>query len=240
MNTFISGFLDNDSFFGRFMTKAGIIIAANILFVIVSIPFVTTGAGFVALYHVMMKTLRSKEPINPFKQFFIGFKNNFKQATIVWGIAVLLAIFGYVDVQICNQAGGAMAMFKYAVYAVGIICLFLFIFLLPTMAAFEDTIPHLIRNGLFFAVRRPLQSLVILFFDIFPLYLTYTDMQFRPLYAFLWCFFGFGAVAMIGSYLLMPQFKEFLPAVDSEGDYVENIDDDEDAMMEDLRKMDGL
>ncbi len=240
MNTFISGFLDNDSFFGRFMTKVGIIIAANLLFVIVSIPIITTGAGLVALYHVMLKMLRTKEVINPFKQFFIGFKNNFKQATIVWIITVALAIFGYVDIQICSQMGGVLVYFKYAIYVIGIICLCLFIFLLPVMAAFEDTIPHLIRNGLFFAVRRPLQSLVIIFFDVFPLYLTYTDLQYRPLYAFLWCFFGFGAIAMIGSYLLMPQFKEFLPAVDSEGTDVEAITDDEDTMLDDLRKMDGL
>ncbi len=240
MNTFISGFLDNDSFFGKFMTKAGIIIAANILFVIVSIPVVTTGAGIVALYHVMMKTLRSKEAINPFKQFFIGFKNNFKQATLVWIAALAFLLLGYVDVRFCTQIGGTLTIFKYAIYVIGMIGLFLLIFLMPVMAAFEDTILHLIRNGLFFAVRRPLQSLVIIFFNVFPLYLTYTDLQYRPLYAFIWCFFGFGAVAMIGANLLMPQFKEFLPAVDGEGDYVENIADDEDEMLDELRKMDGL
>ena len=32
MNNMVQGFLDNDSFFGRFMTKLGIIIAANIMF----------------------------------------------------------------------------------------------------------------------------------------------------------------------------------------------------------------
>ena len=45
MNTLMQGFLDNDSFFGRFMTKLGIIIAANIMFVLLSIPFFTIGAG---------------------------------------------------------------------------------------------------------------------------------------------------------------------------------------------------
>ena len=49
MNNMVQGFLDNDSFFGRFMTKLGIIIAANIMFVLLSIPFFTIGAGFSAL-----------------------------------------------------------------------------------------------------------------------------------------------------------------------------------------------
>ena len=43
MNNLVQGFLDNDSFFGRFMTKLGIIIAANIMFVLLSIPFFTIG-----------------------------------------------------------------------------------------------------------------------------------------------------------------------------------------------------
>ena len=59
MNTLMQGFLDNDSFFGRFMTKLGIIIAANIMFVLLSIPFFTIGAGLSALYYVMFGRQRS-------------------------------------------------------------------------------------------------------------------------------------------------------------------------------------
>ncbi|MCD7843485.1 MAG: YesL family protein, partial [Clostridiales bacterium] len=71
------GFLSNDSAFGRLMTRLGIIIAANIMFAIFSLPVVTIGASYVALYHVMFKTLRGDGVINPFKQFWIGFKTNF-------------------------------------------------------------------------------------------------------------------------------------------------------------------
>ena len=54
MNSFLQGFLDNDSFFGRFMTKLGIIIAANIMFVIFSVPFVTMGAGLAVMSYPIM------------------------------------------------------------------------------------------------------------------------------------------------------------------------------------------
>ena len=69
MNTLIQGFLDNDSFFGKFMTKLGIIIAANIMFALLSIPFITIGAGFSALYYVMFRTLRGDGVVNPFREF---------------------------------------------------------------------------------------------------------------------------------------------------------------------------
>lgn len=218
----LRGFLDNDSSFGRLMTRCGIIIAANIMFLLFSMPIVTVGASYAALYHVMLKTLRGDGVINPFKQFWIGFKSNFKQATIYWIVLLALVIFGYVDVMFCRQMGGVLEYFMYAIYALGIAALCITLYLFPTMAAFEDTILHLIRNAFFFMIQKPFRLLVLLFFNVFPLYLTYTDAQMQPLYAFLWCTFGFGAIAMLGATMLLPSFKPYLPLVDENGNFILN------------------
>ncbi|MCD8189212.1 MAG: YesL family protein, partial [Clostridiales bacterium] len=69
MAEMLQGFLSNESAFGRLMTRLGIIIAANVMFMIFSLPVFTVGAAYVALYHVMFKTLRGDGVINPFKQF---------------------------------------------------------------------------------------------------------------------------------------------------------------------------
>lgn len=240
MGNFVQGFLDNDSYFGKFMTKVGIIIGANLMFVLCSIPFFTIGPGLVALYHVMLKTLRGDGVLNPFKEFLIGFKNNFKQGLISWILFVLIAGFLAVDLKICKQAESLPSFFTYGIYAILAIVVVCYAFLLPTMAAFADSIPHLIRNGLFFAVRKPIPTLVMLFFDVFPLFLTYTDKQNMPLYAFLWCMFGFGAIAMLGSTLLIGQFNEFLPKDDDDVDVYEDLSEDERKTLEDMKRMDGL
>ena len=220
----LQAFLDNDSTFGRLMTRCGIIIGANLMFIIFSLPVVTIGASCVALYHVMLKTLRGDGGINPFKQFWAGFKSNFRQATIYWIVLLALVIFGYADVTICRQIGGMLQYFMYAIYALGIIVLTITLYLFPTMAAFADTILHLMRNALFFAVKKPIRTLILLFFNVFPLYLTYTDAQMQPLYAFIWCFFGFGAIAMLGAYMLLPDFKVYLPEVDECGNFVQKME----------------
>lgn len=238
MSSFVQGFLDNDSFLGRFMTKVGIIIGANLLFVLCTIPFITIGAGLAALYHVMLKTLRGDGVLNPFKEFWIGFKSNFKQATISWIGFVLLGAFLLFDLRVCHAAGDSLRFAAYGLYGILAILVISFCFLLPTMAAFADTIPHLIRNGWFFAVRRPFASLVLLFFDIFPFVLTYSSVKMLPLYAFLWCLFGFGAIAMLGSTLLLKQFAEFLPG--GEEDPLKDLTEEERKALEDLKKMDGL
>lgn len=203
MGGIIRGFLDNESTFGRLMTRCGIIIGANLMFLVFSFPVITAGASFTALYYVMLKMLRGDGVLNPFYQFWIGFKTNFKQATICWGGFLILAFLGYVDIGFCRQEGGVMHYFMYAIYAIVIAALIIGICLFPTMAAFKDTIPHLIRNSIFFAFQKPLRLLIMIFFLVFPLYLTYTDARMQPLYVFLWCMFGFGAVALLGAVMLL-------------------------------------
>lgn len=239
MNTFLQGFLDNDSYFGRFMNKLYIIIVANILFMITSLPVITIGPGFVALYHVMLRTLRQKGDINPFKEYWAGFKNNFKQALVLWVLFVLFAFVLLIEYSFCDQTGGILTFFKYGLMMMGIIAVVLFIYTLPVMAAFADTIVHLMRNAFFFAAKQPFKLLVILFFDIFPLYLTYTDAQFAPLYGFIWVTCGFGLLAMLGAKLLLPDFIPFLDEKD-DVDGTMSLNDDEAMMLDDLRKMDGL
>ena len=244
MNTMIQGFLDNDSFFGRFMTKLGIIIAANIMFVLLSVPFFTIGAGLEALYFVMFRTLRNEGVVNPFKEFWSGLKANFKQATIAWILFVLLIAFLLADIRICNAAGGALDYLKIGVYAVGAVALIIYLYLIPVMAAFEDTLPHLIRNAVYFLGKKPWKAAVILFFDIFPFVLTFSDLQSLPLYAFLWVLCGSGLQAMLAATLLLPEFAPYLPAKkDDEEDAAAEREEHtmtEEQILEDMRRLDGL
>ena len=220
MHELLSGFLSNESRFGRIMTRCGIIIAANVLFLLFSLPVVTTGASLAALYHVMFKTLRGDGVINPFAQFWTGFRTNFRQATLVWLACLFLVGFGWLDVRICLRAGGWIGNLRYAIYALGILLFIVALYLFPTMAAFANTIPNLARSGVYFAFRKPFKLAVNLFFHAFPMFLTYSDTQYQPLYAFLWATFGFGAIAMLTARLLLPEFTPFLPLVDECGDFI--------------------
>lgn len=220
MNGVISGIFSNESRFGRAMTRAGIIIAANLMFVLFSLPLVTTGAALAALYHVMLKTLRGNGVLNPFRAFWIGFRTNFKPATLVWLAALAFAALVWADLRITAAAGGAVSALRYPIYALCIVLAVLLAYFFPTLSAFDAPITGLLRNSFFFAVKKPWKALIIIFFDIFPLYLTYSDPQLAPLYAFLWFFFGFGGVAMIGAALLLPEFRPYLDPVDAEGDFL--------------------
>ena len=221
------------------MTKIGIIITANLMFVVFSVPFITIGAGLTALYHVMFKTLRGGGICNPFKEFWAGFKNNFKQATITWVLFVVIMGFLTVDIQICEQAGGGVSAFRFPLYVICAIIIFIYLYMLPTTAAFYGSIAQHIKDSVYFIIKKPFKFIVIAFFDIFPLVLTYSDQQDLPLYAFIWVIAGFGLITMLGATLLLPEFRPFLDDI-GEGDDSSNPYEDEMASLDDLHELDGL
>ena len=241
MHELIGSFLSNDSPFGKAMTHAGVVIGANVMFVIFSLPVITAGAAYAALEFTIFRMERGDGVINPFKEFWKGFKANFKQGTITAVIAGLLAAFLLMDLRIVSRADGFIAAFKYPVMALLIIEVTLLIWLFPAMASFEDTLPNLIRNCVYFAFHRIWKLPVLLFFHLFSFYLSYTDVQMQPLYAFIWAFFGFGLLAVLDAKLILPEFVPYLPVVDEYGDFIlegpEGVDEEEEGEEEPYVRM---
>ena len=52
MRDFVNAFMSSESTFGRLMTKIGIIICANLMFVLFSLPVLTIGAGKIELLKI--------------------------------------------------------------------------------------------------------------------------------------------------------------------------------------------
>ena len=131
---------------------------------------------------------------------------------------------------------------KVGVYAIGAAAVILYLYLIPVMTVFEDSLPHLIRNTVYFLCKKPLRTLVILFFDIFPFVLTFSDLQSLPLYAFLWVLCGFGLQAMLAATLLLPVFAPYLDAKaedrnEAPSEESEEYPMTEEEILEDMRKL---
>lgn len=216
----LRSFLSNESVFGRIMWRLGILIGANLLFVVLSIPIVTIGAANAALHYTMLKTLRSDGQIQLFSTFFRGLKENFKQATLVWLILLALAAVLGLEMFWCAQFEAPLRWFSYGLLALLMVELVIGIYIFPTLVAFKASIRELAMDSVFFAIRRPHYLLLILFVNLFPLALTYIYYQYLPMAAFLWAMIGFSAVAMFTDSLLVKQFKPYLPIVDAAGDII--------------------
>ena len=188
----IAGFFSNDSPFGQFMIRVGILIVSSILFAVTTVPIVTIGPGLAALYTVMLK-------LGAFRTFWKAFAANFRQAFFTGLVFLALAFLVYADIRFCRAQGGSYAYFGWAVILVGLFIAAVAAYFYPVLAAFDDTVPHLLRNALFFASRRPLKMLLVLAIDVIPLYLTYRNRMYLPLTGFLWVVIGYGLTAYVVS-----------------------------------------
>lgn len=222
MGDLIGGMFSNDSLFGRIMTKIGIIVAANLLFALCTVPVITIGPGFAALHYTMLKMLRGNGELNPFKTFWKGLKDNFKQALAVWCMILAAIAVLYLEWYWCSQFGGVFVYFQYGLLILGACVLVLFLYIYPTMAAFRAPIKTLAKNSIYFAIYRPFYLIVILFFSVFPMIFTYTDNKMMPLYGFLWVTCGYALVCLLTDALLLREFRPYLPEVDEYGGFVEN------------------
>ena len=234
----LRGFLDNDSAFGQLMTRCWIIIACNVLFVLLTLPVVTIGPAWAAMDYVFLRVLRGEYDLNPLGAFWRGLRMNFKQAFPCWiAISALLGFLG-LEIYWCGQFGGIFQAFRLGLVMLVSAVVILTLYLFPVMTAFRGTVPELLRHSFYFAFHKPLNLLVIVFFHVFPLVLTYSDLSNLPLYAFLWCFAGFGAVEMLTISLLSREFAPYLSAVDAADDEPSPVEKSEAEILEEMRKLD--
>ena len=202
----ILGFMGNDTPFGRIMTRIWIVVAGNLLFLLFSIPVITIGASYCGLNYLMLKAHKEDGEIYIFKTFWKGFKENFKQGTIAWIITALLAVFGYIDIQVCKNTTGPISTFRYPILAMGILLLILVLYLFPVIVSFQNRLPMLAQHACYFAFRNPIRALLLAAMHVICWVFTYMNESMTALFAFIWFFFGFGLLAYITAGALVKDF----------------------------------
>ena len=134
------------------LNKLADLIILNFLTMICCIPVITIGASMTALHYVALKIVRDEETYI-IKGFFKSFKQNFKQATIMWIIILLVGGILIGDFVILNKSGIAFpAWIRTALIAIGILFVFANMHTFPMLAKFENTIKGTFKNSLYMGI----------------------------------------------------------------------------------------
>lgn len=236
MNQLISSLLDNDSTFGRIMTRCGTVIALSILFAISMLPVITIGAGWTGVSRAFLKMYRTEDHvINPFKEFWKGFKGEFKQSTLVWLVAAVLAALLALEWFWCTQFGGFFLTFRYCFVAIGVIEAILVIYIFPDIAAFNGSIKDHFKNSIFFAFSNPVNLGIIIVTFAVPIALTYIFTDYLPLFGFLWIFCGYALLIQVCCKLLVKQYAPHLDPVEESSESAP--EQSEKDVLEDMKKL---
>lgn len=139
----------------QFINKIVYSVYLNILWFICCIPVVTAGASTTALFYVTLK-MSANEEGNITRAFFHSFRENLKQATIIWmvllAIGTVLGVDGYILYHMRFENifwTLCTAVFCVAAAAYAIVLMYIF----PLLARFDNTVGAMFKNALFIGVR---------------------------------------------------------------------------------------
>ena len=95
---------DLDSPLMNVLNKMADLMWLNILTLICCIPIITAGAAFTSMHYVALKIVRNEESYIT-RSFFKSFKTNFRQATLIWLLILLIAAVLGGDYYIITKSG---------------------------------------------------------------------------------------------------------------------------------------
>lgn len=213
----------NNTFF-RFMSKVADLCILNIICVICCIPVITAGASITAMYYVTLKMVRNEDTYIV-RSFFKSFKQNFKQATIINLIMLLIGVVLYIDLNVSKaMQGGAGQIFQVIFMAFVLIYFILFLYVYPVLARFYNTIKNTIKNALFMAVRHLPYTVVMVLIAACPLLLLLVkSYQIQSTLFVLFLLMGFALIAYCNSFFLVKIFDNYMPKEDGQESAGESV-----------------
>lgn len=206
-----------DGLFSRIFGFLGQLIALNLLWIVCTVPMVTAGASTTALFYCTLKIHKEGE-CRPVRDFWKSFKQNFKQATIIWLLMIVVAVVIYFEIKTIPTMPGIMpTLFSYMLSAIcipfGIAALYIF----PALAAFENKITKLVLGAFYFSVKNLLYALAIALITVMPMFFTMVDAGLFPVYLLVWLLCGFSLTALTDSWFFWKLFRPYFTETDAAG-----------------------
>lgn len=194
----------------RGLTKLADLMWLNLLYILTSIPIITIGAATAALYCVTMRVVADEESYIT-KDFFKAFKNNFKQATILWIICgLLLSLFGY-TFYVLMISGFSYAHVAMGIMGIPIVLLaFTLLYAFPIMSKFENTTLNTAMNSLLISLAKFPMTVLMLVFSAIPILLVISSIKWVPL--LILC--GFSLVAYVNGSFMNKFFDKIIESND--------------------------
>ena len=195
-------FCSYESKFSQLLLKLCYACYLNMLWFVCSIPIFTIGASTTALYYASLKLIRGEEN-HIGRQFFHSFRENFKQATVLWlillGIGLFLGADGYIVYHLRASSTGTVAVLWTLIMALliaaGVVYVIVLTHIFPLLASFSNTNLAMLKNS-FLIGTHYLFATIMVFAVHFAMFFAVVAL-FTPLIVF-----GEGLCALISAWLL--------------------------------------
>ncbi len=201
-----------DNKFFTFMGKVADLIILNLICVLCCLPIVTIGPSLTALHYVTMKMVRNEESYIV-KNFFKSFKENFKQATIINLIMLVVGIMLFLDINIVKRMSGKLYSGLFVVFiAFLLLYMLVFLYIYPVLAKFYNTIKHTFINAFLMSIRHLPYTFVMLVITLLPIGIFFIpSLQLQSTCLMLLLIMGPAVIAYLNGHFLVRIFDNYIP-----------------------------
>lgn len=192
---------------GRFLSLLSDLVLLNLLFLLCCLPVVTIGASLAGLNRAALRLSRGEGSVT--KDFFHGFRSNFKQATLIFVFFAILGVFLFWDLYFLVQEGSAPVFYLLA-GLIALWMLFTLTYLFPILVQFDNKLFRHIANAFLLSLRHLGRTIPMALLTALPLLLwLWSSIIF--LYTILvWVVIGFAGTAYLNRKLIDPVLSQFL------------------------------
>lgn len=162
-----------DSTFMKYANKFADLMFLNIIAVIFCIPIFTIGAAMTAMHTMLLKIYRDEESY-VIRGFIKAFKENFKQATIIWLIYLLFGLVLALDFfYMRNYSLDLPKVLNYALIFVGVMGAFCLAWVFILQSRYENKVFTTIKNAFIVGTSHFLYSIIMIILSAAPVFVAY-------------------------------------------------------------------
>ena len=202
---------DLDSPLMNVLNKMADLMWLNILTLICCIPVITAGAALTSMHYVALKIVRNEESYIT-RSFFKSFKTNFRQATLIWLLLMLVAAILGGDYYIITKSGMQFSqVLVVLIMAAGVLVICTSLYVFPVLAKFDNTILNTIKNAFFMAIGNLPRTLLMAAVIVGSVVLTFLSQQTIAIGLLVWIMCGFALIAFLNAHILVKVFDRYIP-----------------------------
>lgn len=194
----------------RFLSGIADAMVISVVWLLFSLPIFTIGASTTALFYVLTRRIADRDGYL-LRDFFSSFKSNFKRATLLWLIWMVLigAILFNLRLLTVFEFDAVITAVLIPIKVAILIELYITsVYLFPVTARFEMGFLESIKAAFFMANRHVLTTLTVITTVVG---IGFAIVMFPP-----FIIISVGAYGYIVSYLVMNVFKKYRPGMDED------------------------
>ncbi len=187
----------NKNPFLLFLDLVGDLVWINVLTAVCCLPILTAGAALTAMHH-LCRNVAEGDDLGLTRSFFRSFRENFRQATILWLALLLVGLFLGADLYLMGQEFITIpSFFRGMIYIACFLAAFFTMPLFPSLARFQSTLRGTLKNSAIIAILQAPKTVLAMVLTAAP----FVGMFCNSSLAIFAMFFGLSAPAYI--YALM-------------------------------------